>query len=179
MIIRLGGWIHNFLLSTYIRCLLCSFRHWGHPFIDYKEELKKLFDQVLKTKVISDWYVKALASDLVRRVLESEFKKQRKWFVDEGKLEDGHLFKPFVKANCWPPCSVLVINVLPLLTCFEVPNALDPSELLSDRSHSPTREELESWLRQKNPGAFKTHKILETALHTKWGHLKEVLSNDK
>jgi hypothetical protein len=84
-----------------------SFRHWGHPFIDYKEGLKKLFDQVHKTKTISDWYVKALASDLAKKVLESKFKKQRKWFVDPDKLEEGHLLKPFVKANCWPPCSVV------------------------------------------------------------------------
>ncbi len=131
-----------------------------------------------KTKTVTDWYVKALACDLDQKVLESEFKKQRKWFLDESKLEEGHILKPFVKANCWPPCSVIQSfgdksDELPLLPCFEVPNALDPSELLYDRSHSPTREELESWLRQKNPGAFKTHKVLETVLHTKWGHLKE------
>jgi hypothetical protein len=90
-----------------IRVYYGSFRHWGHPFIDYKEGLKKLFDQVHKTKTISDWYVKALASDLAKKVLESKFKKQRKWFVDPDKLEEGHLLKPFVKANCWPPCSVV------------------------------------------------------------------------
>jgi len=135
-----------------------SFRHWGHPFIDYEVGLKKLFDQVHQEKTISDWYVKALASDLDRKVLESEFKKQRRWFVDPEKLEDNHPLKSFILANCWPPCSVIQAfgdkwDELPLLPCFEIPNALDPSELLADRSHSPTREELESWLRQKNPGA--------------------------
>ncbi len=64
-----------------------SFRHWEHPFIDYKEGLKKLFDQVHKIKTISNWFVKALANDLAKKVLGSEFKKQRKWFVDPDKLE--------------------------------------------------------------------------------------------
>ncbi len=136
-----------------------SYRHWGHPFINYKVGLKKLFYQVHKTKTISDWYVKA-------------------WVVDPDKLEDGQLLKPFVKGNCWTPCSMVQSfgdrwDEIPLLPCFEIPNALDPSALLADRSHSPTREELENWLRQRNPGAFKTHKVLETALHTKCGHLKE------
>jgi hypothetical protein len=62
---------------------------------------------VQKAKTVSDWCVKALASDLARKVLESEFKKQRKWFVDESKLEEGHILKTFVKANCWLPCSVI------------------------------------------------------------------------
>jgi len=153
-----------------------SFRHWGHPFIDYKEGLKKLHDQVHAPKTITPWYVKAFASDLARKVLESEFRKQRKWFVDESKLDDDHILKPFVRTNCWPPCSIIQAfgdkwDELPLLPCFEVPNALDPSEILSDCSHSPTRDELESWLKQRNHGAFKTHKVLETALHTKWGQL--------
>jgi len=87
--------------------------------------------------------VKALASDLARKVSESGFKKQRKWFVDGDKLEDGHLLKPFIQTNCWPSCSVIHSfgdkwDKLPLLSCFEIPNALDPSEPLSDRSHSPT-----------------------------------------
>jgi hypothetical protein len=155
-----------------------SFRHWEHPFIDYKEGLKKLFDQVHKPKTISDSYVKALASDLAKKVIESEYNKQQKWFVDPDKLEEGHLLKPFVKAKCWTPCSVVQSfgdrwDEIPLLPCFEIPNALDPSALLADRSHSPTREELENWLWQRNPGAVKMHKVLETALHTKWGHLKE------
>jgi hypothetical protein len=96
--------------------------------------LKKLFDQVQKTKTVTDWYVKALTSDLARKVLESEFKKQRKWFVDESKLEEGHILKPFVKAICWLPCSVIqsfgdVWYEHPLLPCLKVPTALDPSEL--------------------------------------------------
>ena len=43
----------------------------------------------------------------MRKILESEFKKQRKWFDDGDKLEDGHLLQPFVQTNCWPPCSVI------------------------------------------------------------------------
>ncbi len=57
----------EFRITSFFDCILSetdplmigvfygSFRHWGHPFIDYKEGLKKLFDQVHKTKVISDW----------------------------------------------------------------------------------------------------------------------------
>jgi hypothetical protein len=75
--------------------------------------------------------VKALASDLAKKVSESEFKKQRKWFVDGDKLEDRHLLTPFIQTNCWPPCSVIHSfgdkwDELLLLSCFEILNALDP-----------------------------------------------------
>ncbi len=71
----------------------------------------------------------------MRKVLESEFRKQRKWFFDGDKLEDEHVLKPFVQTNCWPPCSVIQSfgnkwDELPLLPCFEIQNALDPLELL-------------------------------------------------
>jgi Mononegavirales RNA dependent RNA polymerase len=64
-----------------------SFRHWGHPFIDYKLGLEKLHNQVYKDKTVDSSYVKALASNLAKKVLESEFKKQRKWFVNGSKLQ--------------------------------------------------------------------------------------------
>jgi hypothetical protein len=59
--------ILEFRITSFFDCILSetdplmigvfygSFRHWGHPFIDYKEGLKKLFDQVHNNKVISDW----------------------------------------------------------------------------------------------------------------------------
>jgi hypothetical protein len=59
-----------------------SYRHWGHLFINYKLGLEKLHEQVTKEKAVDSTYVKALASDLAKKVLESEFKKQRKWFVN-------------------------------------------------------------------------------------------------
>jgi hypothetical protein len=125
---------------------------------------------VTVTKTVDESYVKALASDLSKKVLESEFCKQRRWFVDGSKLDESHILKPFVTSNCWPPASVVQSfgdhwDELPLLPCFEIPNSLDPSELLSDKSHSPTRDELEKLLQQHTPGYFKSHKVLDTALN--------------
>jgi hypothetical protein len=68
-----------------------SFRHWGHPFIDYKIGLEKLHDQVTKDITVDSGYVNALASHLAKKVLQSELKKQRKWFIDGSKLSDNHL----------------------------------------------------------------------------------------
>lgn len=50
-----------------------SFRHWGHPFIDYYAGLEKLHSQVTMKKDIDVSYAKALASDLARIVLFQQF----------------------------------------------------------------------------------------------------------
>jgi Mononegavirales RNA dependent RNA polymerase len=103
----------EFHLETFFDCILDepdplmvgvyngTFRHWGHPFIDYKTGLKKLHEQVTMDKVIDATYIKTLASDLSRKVLESEFRKQQKWFVDGDKLPDNHLLKPSATVGLW------------------------------------------------------------------------------
>ncbi len=65
-----------------------SYRHWGHPLIEYKTGLKiiqaKLFDQ----RSIDQEYANALASDLSLMLLQWAFKKYSQWFVDK-KSDDS------------------------------------------------------------------------------------------
>jgi hypothetical protein len=110
---------------------------------------------------------------------ESEFNKQSKWFVDG----DGHLLKPFIQTNCWPPCSVIQSfgdkwDELPLLSCFEIPNALDPLELLSERSHSPTREELKAGYVRRTQEPSTLTSLGDPFAH-QMGTFEGVLSNDQ
>jgi hypothetical protein len=155
-----------------------SFRHWGHPFIDYELGLEKLYKQVQLDKEIDADYVDKLASDLARKVLEREFKKQRKWFVDPDQMPPDHILKDYVKGNTWPPVSVLqhmgdTWHLLPLTACYVVPHSLDPATLLADKSHSPTLSELKSWIAGTKQGPFRTKKVLETALETEIEDLSE------
>lgn len=73
-----------------------SFRHWGHPFLDYEDGLRRLPHQVQMVKSINDQYAASLASDLAHLILEKEFFSQRKWFVDLNKMDPSNLLRSHV-----------------------------------------------------------------------------------
>lgn len=54
-----------------------SFRHWGHPFIDYLKGLQKLHTQVTMIKEIDKEYAEKLASDLAYIVLKDQFDEKK------------------------------------------------------------------------------------------------------
>ena len=53
-----------------------SFRHWGHPYVDEKEGLRKLNHQCTVEKDIDVEYAASLASDLAKMVLKDQFQKK-------------------------------------------------------------------------------------------------------
>lgn len=146
-----------------------SFRHWGHPFIDYLEGLEKLYDQVTKTSQIDLNYAKVLASDLAFKVLSAEFHKQKRWFVDINHISSSHpLYSHFINQT-WPTKKQILDfgdhwDELPLMQCYEVPKGLDPAILYADKSHSMNLDEVVNHI-QTNPGtAIPSKKVLHTAL---------------
>lgn len=148
-----------------------SFRHWGHPFLDYLLGLSKLHSQVTMQKEIDTEYAKALASDLAYMILKHEFDKRRKWFVDLTLMERSHPLYNHVKHTTWPtPVQVLDMGDiwadLPITACYEIPQTIDPSVLYADKSHSMNRSEVVNHLRKHPYQEVPSKKVLQTALET-------------
>ncbi|APG78762.1 RNA-dependent RNA polymerase [Drosophila immigrans sigmavirus] len=149
--------------------IFSSFRHWGHPYIDYVKGLEKLHKQVTLDKDIDPHYVNILASDLAFIVLESTYQKTQKWSVDLTALPQGHCMRENILSSTWPDLPVLEKmeghwHELPLTKVFDIPDLIDPSAIYSDKSHSLTRSELRSWMKLKPGVPIPTHKVLSTLL---------------
>nr|UZT55171.1 polymerase [Barur virus] len=148
-----------------------SFRHWGHPYIDYMTGLRKLHDQVNMPKTIDSDYAEALASDLAYLVLKKKFSEHKKWFVDDSLVPKNHMLLPHIKNNTWPTPKQIEDfgdkwHTLPLVKCFEIPDVIDPSNLYSDKSHSIGRSEVIEYVKSGKCGPIPTRKVLDTLLHT-------------
>nr|WCD55366.1 MAG: polymerase [Adumi ohlsrhavirus] len=164
-----------------------SFRHWGHPFIDYLTGLKTLYQNVTSTKdVIDKKYAELLASDLAFKVLKKEYWNKYKWFVDYKKMDEKNPLYDHIKNHTWPSVEVLQNypaewHLLPLLPCWEIPEVVDPAIIYSDKTHSINKTELIDHLRRNPNTKIPTRKVLETLITTKstdWpAFLKEI--NDK
>ncbi|AVM87289.1 L protein [Wuhan redfin culter dimarhabdovirus] len=149
-----------------------SFRHWGHPFVDYPDGLTKLHAQVTKTKDIDKDYANTLASDMAYIVLKTQFDKKRKWYVDHTKMSPQDPMTDHI-ANCtWPtPAQISAYgdkwHELPLTTCFEIPDMIDPSIIYSDKSHSMNRSEVLYHISTNPYNPIPSRKVLTTMLNSK------------
>lgn len=117
-----------------------SFRHWGHPYLQYLAGLRALNNQVTMEKDIDSEYAGKLASDLAYMVLKSKFTEVKTWYVDRDALKPDHPLREHILNNTWPtPKQISDFgdrwHELPLTKCFEIPDMLDPSMIYSDRSH--------------------------------------------
>lgn len=149
-----------------------SFRHWGHPFIDYLTGLESLYKNVTsKDLPIDIAYAEILASDLAFKILRKEFKSKGKWFVDIHLMSKTHPLYTYVSSNTWPSITVLqnlpnTWHRLPLVQCWDIPEVVDPSLIYSDKTHSIDRDELENHLRNNPRKPIPTRKVLQTLLNT-------------
>nr|QNS83620.1 RNA-dependent RNA polymerase [Chandipura virus] len=146
-----------------------SFRHWGHPFINYFEGLEKLHKQVTMEKEIDVAYSEALASDLARIVLTKEFNEKKQWAVDYHRVPSNHPFKNHIRDNTWPTAAVIQDfgdhwHELPLIQCFDIPDLIDPSIIYSDKSHSMNRSEVLNHVRTKPHAPIPSKKVLESMI---------------
>lgn len=146
-----------------------SFRHWGHPFIDYLGGLEALHHNVTMEKEIDDDYAQQLGSDLAFKVLRNQFFSKRKWFVDKKQFKADHILYPYILRNEWPPANVIqdmgdTWHTLPLMKCFDIPDTVDPSLIYADKSHSLTRSELINFLQSNPHKPIPSPKVLETLL---------------
>ncbi|AJR28341.1 polymerase [Inhangapi virus] len=146
-----------------------SFRHWGHPFIEYEEGLDALHTQVTMEKEIDEDYANALASDLAFKILKKGFFEQKKWFVSRKDLNKNDKMYDHVVNNTWPTYSQILEygdnwHKLPLEKYFEIPDLIDPSAIYSDKAHSMGRQELIDYLQNNKKGTIKTYRVLNTML---------------
>ncbi|AIR95579.1 polymerase [Yata virus] len=146
-----------------------SFRHWGHPYLDYLDGLEKLHTQVnLNLKVNTD-YANLLASDLAYKVLHNMFFEKKKWFVDHTKLDPKCKLTQHIRKNTWPTQGVIdefgdKWHTLPLTKCFDVPDMIDPSMIYSDKSHSMQRSEVLECIQNHSDKPIPTRRVLKTLL---------------
>lgn len=158
-----------------------SFRHWGHPFIEYLTGLESLYQNVTSTKdKINKEYAELLASDLAFKVLKKEFWNKFKWFVDLEKMNPDDPLYEHVRNNTWPSADILVNypprwHLLPLLPCWEIPEVVDPSVIYSDKTHSIPRSELLKHLVSFPNKKIPTKKVLDTLIRTPATDWKEFL----
>ncbi len=158
-----------------------SFRHWGHPAIDYLEGLESLHQNVTAEKDIDEEYANALASDLALKVLQKKFKEEKKWYVNKEDIRNNHPLKKHIRNNTWPtPAQIEDFgddwHTLPLLKCFDIPDVIDPSQLYSDKSHSMNRSDVLQHVLDKPTEPIPTKKVLQTLLTTPSTNWNEFLN---
>ncbi|AJG39212.1 RNA-dependent RNA polymerase [Wuhan Louse Fly Virus 10] len=154
-----------------ILTLYGSFRHWGHPYIDYFTGLEKLYEQVSLDKKIDLKYAELLASDLAFLVIKDQFQTKKWWPVDKEKVPEDHPLKKYIMNNTWPNNSTIVNfgdhwHELPLIKCFDIPDVVDPSIIYSDKSHSLTRSEIKNYLTLHPNSSIPSKKVLSTLLES-------------
>nr|QTJ62263.1 RNA-dependent RNA polymerase [Bactrocera tryoni rhabdovirus 1] len=149
--------------------LYSSFRHWGHPYINYKNGLIKLHHQVTMEKTIDQEYVEKLASDLAFKVLQKKFMETKTWFIDIEKLEEENFLYEIIRENIWPTPDLIAKfgdhwHELPLRKCFDVPDVVDPTLIYSDKSHSMTRSEVIRYMKCNPNKPIPSKKVLTSLL---------------
>ncbi|AMK09277.1 RNA-dependent RNA polymerase [Pararge aegeria rhabdovirus] len=148
-----------------------SYRHWGHPFLEYLEGLRKLRIQTNMNKDIDSEYAGRLASDLAMTVCKDQFTKTKKWPVDVTALDKSHKLYDCISQGTWPtPFLIRDIgetwHLLPLKKCFEIPDVVDPSIIYSDKSHSLNRSEILAHVQRFPNKPIPSKKVLETFIKT-------------
>ncbi|AXQ04772.1 putative RNA-dependent RNA polymerase [Culex rhabdo-like virus Los Angeles] len=158
-----------------------SFRHWGHPFIEYLTGLQSLYQNVTSQKEkINKEYAELLASDLAFKILKKEFWNKYRWFVDIDKMDPENPLYEHVKNNTWPSADILVNyppkwHLLPLIPCWEIPEVVDPAIIYSDKTHSIQKSELIRHLQNYPNTKIPTRKVLETLIKTEATNWPEFL----
>ena len=114
------------------------FRHWGHPFIEYEEGLKKMYKNTHENLNVDQDYSQTKADYFIKKVLTSMFDKNKVWYVDkEGYIPNQ--IKHYIENNLRIPDQVLLtldgewlkMTVKP---CFEIPSTISQSELYAIRA---------------------------------------------
>nr|UQS95365.1 MAG: RNA-dependent RNA polymerase [Lantra virus] len=148
-----------------------GFRHWGHPYINYLDGLEALYQNVTMIKTIDRRYAEQLASDLAYKILCIKFRQKRKWFVDLDQVPSTDPMCEHIFLNTWPTRNQIVDygdrwHKLPLTTCFEIPDVVDPSLIYSDKSHSMNYKEVRAWIQKSASRPIQSLRVLSTLLST-------------
>jgi len=152
-----------------VAAMFGSFRHWGHPYIDSLAGIRSLWERVTVRRKVDPKYPELLASDLAFKVLDREFKRQRRWCVDISKMQETHPLYQYVSEGLWPTKKVIIDfgdnwHRLPLTQAFDLPEAIDQSDLYADKAHSMNRSEFVKELKYGSGDFFRSKKVMETFL---------------
>ncbi|AJR28336.1 polymerase [Muir Springs virus] len=159
-----------------------TFRHWGHPYIDYLNGLKDLEKRVNEDIKIDRQYTEKLASDLAFIVLKDQFSKHKRWFArPNAGLSQDHPIRKCIENNVWPNTKVILDfgdnwHKLELLQCFEIPDAIDLSDLYSDKAHSMQYSDVLNHIRfKKSKKNIPALRVIGTLLEKENPNIKEFL----
>ncbi|DAZ87757.1 TPA_asm: L protein [Sphaeridiorhabdovirus 2] len=146
------------------------FRHWGHPFIEYFEGLKKLHANVQMEKEIDSEYVQLLASDLARKIIRYHFRRQKVWPIELEDLEPTHIFYKHVRDSTWPNRGEErkfgdKWHELPIKKVFDAPTSINLSEVLDDKSHSLGFTGLKKAIMNSSVGTSSQRKVILSTLY--------------
>lgn len=158
-----------------------SFRLWGHPYIEYEIGLKKLKEQVRLPKPnIDPNYCDLLASDLMRDILISVYKKTKNWHVLDT---DNNRKIPGIKSlleNSWlTPSDRKKLeghwHKLDIDPVIEVPEDISDSSLFADKTHSKNLKEVKSIATRDNANPIPTERLLRTYLKEERINIKDFI----
>ncbi|AJR28289.1 polymerase [Kwatta virus] len=157
-----------------------TFRLWGHPYITLLKGLEQLKEQTTMEKKIDPNLAKELASDLALKVLQQNYKKTNTWAVDKKKVKTSNPLYEHIQNDTWPTPKEIAefgdrFHELPLTPCFEIPDFIDPSQLMGDKAHSLQKKEVLRDLREHRSGPVKTARVLNTFLTKPNLRVKEFL----
>lgn len=74
---RLKDLVDKIKGTELILAMYGSFRHWGHPFIDYLKGLEALYQQTTLVKTIDKIYTESLSSDFALLVIRDECRTRK------------------------------------------------------------------------------------------------------
>lgn len=161
-----------------------AFRLWGHPFVNYMEGLKKLYENVTIPKVIDLATADILASNLALMKLREMFNKEKTWYVDAELLPIGHPLKETIERSAWPSAGLINEfghhwHELPIKPCHSIPAFVPPPTVYSDRSFSVDLPEIISHIESGLLSPIPTRSVLEAFISkpaTNWKEFIEMVN---
>lgn len=146
-----------------------TFRHFGHPYIDYLKGLENLERRCNSLIHIDQTYANKLASDLTYLVLRDQFNRHKKWFATSEGLPEKSPMKLCIDNGVWPNTKVIEDfgdnwHNLVLLKCFEIPDSIDLTDLYSDKAHSMQRSEVIKHVRERPNRTIPARRVIGTLL---------------
>ncbi|ALO28655.1 polymerase [Lone star tick rhabdovirus] len=146
-----------------------TFRHWGHPYINYLKGLKELEARVNENIKIDRKYASTLASDLAYLVLKHQFQKKKIWYASSQGLPAKSPLKDCIDKGVWPTTKVIEDfgdnwHRLKLLPCFDVPDTIDMTDLYSDKAHSMDRPQVLDHIKNNPYRPIPGRRVMDTLL---------------
>lgn len=158
-----------------------AYRHWGHPYIQVFDGLRKLRDRVTAKLDVKVEFAEQLGSEMAFMVLDHQFKSERKWYCTSKGLPDKSPLKACIDEGVWPTSKVIEDfgphwHELELLPCYDLPQDIDPTDMFSDKSHSMNRSEVLDHVKSRPHEPIPGRRVMETLIKTELPNVKEFLT---